>query len=77
MRYDEEHGSDLLSTLRTFVECRYNATLASERLFVARSTLLNRLERIEQLVEVDLDDFDSRLYLALSLYLLRESRIEG
>ena len=77
MRYDEEHGSDLLLTLRTFVECRYNATLASERLFVARSTLLNRLERIEQLVEVDLDDFDSRLYLALSLYLLRESRIEG
>ena len=40
-------------------------------LFVARSTLLNRLRRIRELTGIDLDDPDERLYLAIS-FALRE-----
>ena len=69
-RYDAEHGTQLLETLATFLRCRYNATAAAQALFVARSTLLNRLERIVELTGVDLDDFDERTYLALSFALL-------
>ena len=68
-RYDEAHGSELLHTLRVFMDSRYNATLAAQSLFVARSTLINRLERIVELTHIDLDDPDERLYLALSLKL--------
>lgn len=65
--YDSEHGAGLLDTLKTFMRCRYNATDASKALFVARSTLLNRLDRINELTGIDLDNPEERLYLALSL----------
>ena len=70
VRYDEEHSSDLLRTLHVFMQCRYNATEAATRLFVARSTLLNRLARIDELTHVDLDDLKERIYLGLSLEML-------
>ena len=69
-RYDEEHGTDLTRTLHVFMQCRYNATEAANRLFVARSTLLNRLVRIDELTHVDLEDLKERIYLGLSLEML-------
>lgn len=71
MRYDEAHGTELVRTLRVFMECRYNATEAAEKLFVARSTLLNRLARISEIAHVNLDSFEERIYLGISLALLR------
>ena len=70
-RYDAEQGSDLLHTLDVFLQSRYNATLAAKQLYVARSTLLNRLERIQELMPLDLEDLDTRLYLALSFKLYK------
>lgn len=69
--YDQEHGTDLLHTLQVFMQCRYNATDAAKSLFVARSTLLNRLARIEELTHVDLDSFAERIYLGVSLEVLK------
>lgn len=67
--YDASHGTELSHTLSTFMRCRYNATAAAAELFVARSTLLNRLERIVELTRIDLDDPRERLYLAISFEL--------
>ena len=67
--YDNGHNSELLKTLRAFMDCRYNATDASKELYVARSTLLNRLERIQELTNINLDDAEERLHLALSFAL--------
>lgn len=72
-RYDDKHDTELLRTLSTFMRCRYNATSASNELFVARSTLLHRLARIEELTKVDFSDFADRTYLALSLAMLGDS----
>ena len=69
--YDAEHGTDLLYTLRVFMRDRYNATEAARDLFVARSTLLNRLERIGELTQLDLDDVDERAYLAFTFAMMR------
>ena len=66
-RYDEERGTELLRTLSAFARNRYNATVAADELFVARSTLLNRLKRIEELTGIDLDSFEERVYLGMSL----------
>lgn len=66
-RYDDSHGTSLLETLSTFMQHRYNATSASQALFVARSTLLHRLARIEELTGVDFEDLIDRTYLAFSL----------
>ena len=70
LSYDEANGTDLLHTLATFMRCRYNATSAARELFVARSTLLHRLTRIEELVKVDFDNPADMAYLALSLAML-------
>lgn len=67
--YDASHGTELAKTLSTFMRCRYNATAAAAELFVARSTLLNRLERIVELTHIDLDNPAERLYLAISFEL--------
>jgi len=66
-RYDAEHESELLHTLTVFLRCRFNATRAADELYVARSTLLARLERITTLTGIDLDDPDDLVYLGLSL----------
>jgi len=72
MRYDAAHESELLPTLEAFMRSRYNATLAAKELFVARSTLINRLERIVELTGIDLEDFDERVYLAITLRLIKQ-----
>lgn len=70
LRYDEAHGTDLLHTLSTFMRCRYNATAAASELYVARSTLLHRLARIEKLTKVDFDNQADQAYLAFSLAMI-------
>lgn len=68
--YDLKNGTELNLTLRVYLECSYNAVRAAKTLNVARSTLLKRLERIEELTKLDLESFSRRGYLILSYLLL-------
>ena len=65
--YDAEHGSDLVGTLRVFLDCSGSWTTAAARLHVHVNTLRYRVGRVEDLLGVDLSDFTERvdLYLAL------------
>lgn len=74
---DAEQGHQLLESLRAFMHCRYNASTASRELFVARSTLLNRLERIRELTGLNLDSPRERLYLALSFEMIDEMNLSS
>lgn len=67
--YDAANGTELLASLRCYLENGGNAVATAKALFVSRSTLLKRLERIRLLTRLDLSDFDERLYVALSLRL--------
>ena len=49
-RYDQEMGTQLVSTLRTYLECGGNSTESAKRLYVHRNTLIRRIKRIEELV---------------------------
>lgn len=68
--YDEKHSAQLLETLRTYLACACSATAAANDLFVHRTTLLYRLERIEEVGGVDLTDPQTRFHLDLSLRLI-------
>ena len=46
-------------------------------LYVARSTLLNRLERMKEITSLDLENPDELAYLNLSLVLSRSSAEGG
>ena len=64
--HDSKTGSELYKTLFTFFKVNFNASLAAEKLKIHRSTFINRMERIDSLTGVNLDDLNTRLYLMMS-----------
>jgi len=72
-QYDRRKNTDLLVTLETYLECAGNLTKTSERLFVHRNTLIQRLERLQALCDVDIQDRGNWLTLqvAIKVYKLR------
>lgn len=58
-RYDKEHDSHLFETLCAWLDCRCNKVQAANELFLHRNTLLGRLEKIEKLVGMKLEDADT------------------
>lgn len=66
--HDEKHNTEYCQTLLTWLANDRNIVRAAEKLYVHRNTLGNRLSRIEDITGVDLDDFDVRTRMQLSLY---------
>lgn len=65
--HDRARGAELLHTLEVFLECDGNSVRAAEKLIVHRHTLKYRLQRIEELCEVDLSDPLCKLNLRAAL----------
>lgn len=68
---DRKRGSAYLQTLDTYFRTGCNATQAARELYINRSTFLERMARIWKFLNVDQEDYDTRLYLMLCLRLLR------
>lgn len=69
--YDAKHRTELSKTLETYFACKGNVRKVSEQLFAHYNTILYRLERIEQITGLSLEDPDSRLYLNMALRAVR------
>ena len=70
--YDAENHGELLITLREYLRYNKNLQKTLETLQIHRSTLKYRLQRIEDLTGLDLDDFRDEAYLRLSLWTVME-----
>jgi sugar diacid utilization regulator len=68
-RYDAEHGTALVTTLRAYVEADYNAKETARRLYVHPNTLTYRLRAIRRLLGGDPARGDLRLTVELALKL--------
>lgn len=66
VRYDAEQNTDLVKTLETFLLNRCDLKLAADAIFLHPNTLRYRLKRIEEILEVDLNDFDTKLDLNIA-----------
>lgn len=66
--YDRTNHTDLYTTLKTFLELERNVLQTSKRLFIHRSTLFYRLDRICKIADINLDDEKERLVLSISFY---------
>ena len=66
MEYDRQHGGKLMPTLEA---CLQYPTLAktAQALHIHRNTLLYRLQRVQEVAGLDLEDGDTRLTLHLAL----------
>ncbi|WP_433710691.1 PucR family transcriptional regulator [Nocardia sp. CA-084685] len=67
LRYDIRHATDLTRTLRQFLDLAGNKTELAKRLNISRPTLYDRLARIERILDVDLEDGESRTSLHTAL----------
>jgi hypothetical protein len=67
IRHDETSGVSYLETLKVFLDKKMSYTAASKSLYVHRSTLIDRISRIERDLGIDLEDPDERLQLQLLL----------
>lgn len=64
--YDNMHHTNLSETLKTYLNLERNVVQTAKALFIHRSTLFYRLERIVKLTGADLENAKVRLYLSIS-----------
>lgn len=64
--YSEGKSNDLFHTLRVYLEQNGNAKNTAEELFIHRSTLLYRLEKIEEILGTSLNNAELRFNLMLA-----------
>jgi purine catabolism regulator len=66
--HDARHGTDLLTTLRHYLDAAGNKTIAARRGGLSRETVYQRLRAIERLLECDLESGEqcTELHVALT-----------
>ncbi len=76
VEYDEKRSTNLTQTLEHYLESGAALVDAAQSLTIHRNTLLNRMERIEQLLGIELREPVHRLnlYAALKSYRLHNSK---
>ncbi|NWF68705.1 MAG: helix-turn-helix domain-containing protein [Chloroflexi bacterium] len=71
LEYDMRQHADLIKTLEAFFACHGNLSQTAEMLIVHRNTLLYRMNRINEIAEIDLNRPETRLALHLALTVRR------
>ncbi|MBZ0280493.1 MAG: helix-turn-helix domain-containing protein [Anaerolineae bacterium] len=69
--YDHRQNADLIKTLEAFFACHGNLSQTAEMLIVHRNTLLYRMNRINEIAQIDLNRPEIRLGLHLALTIRR------
>ena len=77
VRYDDAYGSELVTTLETFLEHNGATGAAASALYVHRHTIAYRLERVKELSGLDpaLSEDRERLGLGLKAYRILSPRL--
>ena len=71
LAHDQAEGTQLAQTLDAYLRCANNAQAAARMLGVHKNTMYARLERIQQLFDVDLESGETCFSLALGLRMRR------
>lgn len=74
LAYSEEKSIDLFLTLGVYLRNNGNAKGTSEELFIHRSSLIYRLEKIGSLLGVNLNDSETRFNLMMAIKLYEMNR---
>ena len=70
LEYDQKNHTALAHTLEAYLLHDRNVLQTSKELYIHRSTLSYRLEKIRRLISINLDDPKERIKLLLSYYML-------
>ena len=67
IEYDKKYNGELLTTLKTYLECNGSKQETSKRLFIVRQTLYHRIEKLEAILGSDFMAAKNRLELEFML----------
>lgn len=67
--HDQRKGTEYVKTLDAYLRNEMNATRTAEELFIHRTSLMKRLNKLTRLLEDDLSDPDRRLVYRICLHL--------
>ncbi len=68
---DQQKKTNYLQTLEVFLKENMNGYKAAQELYIHRNTLMARMSHIEQILGVDLNDYDTRFLVELYIKLYR------
>lgn len=68
IQYDKENNTDLTQTLLGFLEYKFNVSETSKALYIHRNTLMNRLNKIRELLYNEMETMDDLLPLCIEAY---------
>lgn len=77
LRYDKENGTQYFDTLRSYLINERSIPRTASSLIIHRTTLTYRLQKIQELFSLNLDDACQRLYILMSLFLLDSEGYTG
>ncbi len=70
LEYDKNKDGELVKTLRTYFECGGNLKQVCKKMYIHYNTILYRIQKIQQITNMDLSDSNSRLNLEISLKIM-------
>lgn len=70
--YDNINGTEYINTLQCYLDNQMNAIITAKELFIHRSTMNYRLNRIKELCGLDWKDKELIFYLRLSLKIFQQ-----
>ena len=76
LAYDEENRSDYYNTLRVYINNDKNLVESAEALFIHRNTLVYRINKIMEIISINLGNETVKTHILLSYKILDYLRIE-
>jgi len=67
---DHDSGEELIETLKVYLACKMNYSLAAKQLYIHINTVRKRMETVSDLLSLDLEDPTTRLKLEMLLRLM-------
>lgn len=69
-KYDKKNGTNYLVTLKQYLELNQNAVQTAKALYIHPATMVYRLKRLKELIDINFSDSERILYIKLSFSLL-------
>lgn len=70
--YDRKNSTDFMATLKCFLNNNCNSTHTADELYIHRTTLIRRIDRIEEISGIDFNDRETHVYLVISFWILEK-----
>ena len=71
---EHEKSQELISTLKVYLENNMNFSLTAEKLFVNVNTIRRRIERVNDMVDIDWNNYFERVKVCLMLQFLQQNK---